>query len=262
MIEIDTTEIKKYVKNLKSVAADAYPKTVRATLDNMAYKTHGVYKTNARKELTIRGGSNNIVLKSIHYAKCSSGLDVSKMQSRVGQQSKTYGKTTDQLRRQEFGEKITAKGKHIYKATKFTRGGSYRKLVNKASLINRLNTKRIEDIAANPVKNDIKQQFKQGIAIAHRTHQTINFIPDKPTSGHKFGIFKFWDSGTVIKKGKPHAKGKAAKLLYSFKDKTQQLHARPMLKPATEKISPQGGKIFIEEANKRITKEMGKGLKT
>ena len=64
----------------------------------------------------------------------------------------------------------------------------------------------------------------------------INFIPDKETSGHKFGIFQFKDTGTTVKNGKRKIKGKAAKLLYSFKDKIQKLNPRPMLRPATDKV--------------------------
>lgn len=262
MIEIDTKEIKKFVKNLKSTSKDAYPKAVRSTLDNLAFNTQKKYKVNVKNALTIRGGSGNIVMKSIHYQKCRSGLDVSKMESRVGQLSQVYGKETVQLRKQEFGENITAKRKHLLKPTKFARGGSYRKLVKKGNLVAKLDTKRIEDIAANPVKGDIKKQFRQGIAIAHRQHKTINFVPDAPTTGKKWGVFQFWDSGTVIKKGKPHAKGKAAKLLYPFKEKTQHLQKRPMLKPATDENAKKGGEIFVNEANRRIAKEMAKGLKT
>lgn len=262
MIEVDTTEIKKYIKNLENTSKDAYPKAVRSTLDSLAFNTQKKYKVNVKNELIIRGGNSNIVMKSIHYEKCGSGLNVEKMESKVGQLSKLYGKDTVQLRKQEFGENITAKRKHLIKPTKFARGGSYRKMVKKINLVAKLNTKHIEDIAANPVKGDIKKQFRQGIAIAHRQHKTINFVPDAPTSGKKWGVFQFWDSGTVIKKGKPHAKGKAAKLLYPFKDKTQHLQKRPMLQPATNEAAKKGGEIFVNEANRRIAKEMAKGLKT
>ena len=35
-----------------------------------------------------------------------------------------------------------------------------------------------------------------------------------------------------------------------------------MLKPATDENAKKGGEIFVNEANRRIAKEMAKGLKT
>lgn len=262
MFEVDNNDLKKFKKNLENVNKYAYPDTVRSTLTKMAYETGEQYKKNVKNELVIRGGASNIVLKSIHYEKAQfSEKDVNKMEALVGQQNKTFGRKTEQLKQQEFGESLIAKGKHTPKATKFTRKGNFKRFVPKENLIARTNAKRIGDVAKYPVKGDVKQQFKQAIAVVHRTHKTINFIPDKETTGHKYGIFKFWDSGTIIKHGKKHAKGKAAKLLYSFKNKVQRLHARPMLKPAADKIAPMGGKIFTQEAERKLFNEMSKGLK-
>lgn len=263
MIEVDDKDLKRYTENLQNVAKYAYPDTVRATLTKAAYETSVLYKKNVKKDLTIRGGSKNIVLTSIHYEKAQyKEKDVNKMASYVGQQDKTYGKPTEQLRKQEIGETIHAKGKFTLKATKFTRGGSYKRFVQKENLISRTNAVHIGDIAHHPIHNDIKEQFKQAIAVAHTTHKTINFIPDGETSGHKFGIFQFKDTGTKIgKDGKKHAKGKAAKLLYSFKDKNQNLKPRPMLEPATNQVAPKIGEFYVEEAEKRLAKEMSKNLK-
>lgn len=263
MIEVDDKDLKRFTENLQNAAKYAYPDTVRATLSKAAYETSVLYKKNVQQELTIRGGKTNIVLTSIHYEKAQyKEKDVNKMVSYVGQQEKTYGKPTEQLRKQELGETIHAKGKFTLKATKFTRGGSYKRFVQKENLISRTNAVHIEDIAQHPIKNNVKEQFKQAIAVAHTTHKTINFIPDNETSGHKFGIFQFKDTGTKIgKDGKKHAKGKAAKLLYSFKDKNQNLKPRPMLKPATEEIAPKIGEFYCQEAEKRLSKEMSKNLK-
>lgn len=262
LFNIDDKDLEQYKKNLDNAGKYAFPDTCRATLTKEAFETSKEYKKNIRQELTIRGGKSNIVLNSVHYEKAQyNEKDVDKMVSYVGQQSETYGKKTEQLRIQEFGETITSKTSHIAKATKYTRGGNFKRFVPKARLMSRTNAKRIDDIAKNPVKGDTTAQFRQAIAIVHRTHKTINFIPDKETTRHKFGIFELKDSGTVIRDGKPHAKGKSAKLLYSFKNKTQPLHARPMLKPASDKIAPKCGKYFEYEAERRLSKEMTKGLK-
>lgn len=263
MIEVDDKDLKQFKTNLQNASKYAYPDTVRATLTKAAYETSLLYKKNVKSDLTIRGGNKNIVLTSIHYEKAPyKEKDVDKMASYVGQQAQTYGKPTDQLKKQEEGETLHAKGKFTLKATKFSRGGNFKRMVQKERLISRTEAKHIEDIAAHPIKNDTKQQFKQAIAVAHTTHKTINFIPDQETSGHKFGIFQFWDSGTKIdKKGKKHAKGKAARLLYSFKDKEQKLKKRPMLKPATDEVAPKIGEFFVNEAEKRLSKEMSNKLK-
>lgn len=263
MIQVDDTELKKYTQNLINAAKYAYPDTVRATLSKAAYETSLIYKANVKKELTIRGGSKNIVLTSIHYEKAQyKEKDVNKMASYVGQQEKTYGKETDQLKKQELGETLHAKGKFTLKATKYSRGGSYKRLVQKEKFISRVEAQHIENIASHPIHNNIKEQFKQAVAVAHTTHKTINFIPDGETSGHKFGIFEIHDTGTKIgKDGKKHAKGKAVKLLYPFKDKNQVLKPRPMLQPATEEIAPKIGEYYVEEAEKRLIKEMSKNLK-
>lgn len=261
MFNINTKDLEQYKKNLDRVSKDAFPKAVRSTLDNMAYKTQTEYKKNIKKELTIRGGRNNIVMKSTRYERCSGTLEIDKMEADTGQQSMTYGKKTEQLRKQEFGETLIAKSKYTAKATKTSRGGSYKRTVSKERLVSRTNAKKLKDLAKYPAKGTAAQ-FRQVIAITHRTHQTINFIPEKETSRHKFGIFQMWDSGTVIKKdGKKHAKGKAAKLLYSFKDKTQKLHERPMLKPATDKVAPKCADIFEQEAERRIAKEISNNLR-
>ena len=76
------------------------------------------------------------------------------------------------------------------------------------------------------------------------------------------GIFQFKDTGTKInKKGEKVIAGKSAKLLYPFKDKAQKLKERPMLKPATDKIVPKMGEFYVDEAEKRLAKEMSKKLK-
>lgn len=222
------------------------------------------YKKEVRSELTIRTPKNNIVIKSIGYDKSNnSEKNIEKLEAVTGQRSEFYGKETDQLRKQEFGETLVSKGKYTPKATKTTRGGSYKKTVPKQNLIARTNAKRIEEIAKHPVKGDVAKQFRQAIAVVHNTHKTINFIPDGETSRHKFGIFQFKDTGTIKKKdGTKKIKGHSGKLLYSFKDKKQELHKRPMLEPASKKVSEKSGEIFKNEAEKRLIKEMSKNLKS
>lgn len=264
MFNIDDKDFKQFEENLNNVHKYALVDTIRGTLNAEAYETMVNYKKEVRSELTIRTPKNNIVIKSIGYDKSNnSEKNIEKLEAVTGQRSEFYGKETDQLRKQEFGETLVSKGKYTPKATKTTRGGSYKKTVPKQNLIARTNAKRIEEIAKHPVEGDVAKQFRQAIAVVHNTHKTINFIPDGETSRHKFGIFQFKDTGTIKKKdGTKKIKGHSGKLLYSFKDKKQELHKRPMLEPASKKVSEKSGEIFKNEAEKRLIKEMSKNLKS
>lgn len=248
MIETDTTDLKKYVNNLKRAAVDAYPKAVRSTLERMGFETTKEYKANVRKNLTIRGDKKaNIVVASIGYEKPSGSLKINDMQCIVGQRSMMYGKKTEQLKKQEFGEPIVSKTKYTVKPTKFSRDNSYKKLVVKDVLMARLNVKTIGELVKHPADN-AKAQFRQAQGVAHHKKNIIYFLPDTQPAGTKRGIFRLSDNE------KP-------KLMYSFKGKTQPLRARPMLERATQTVSSKSDEIFVKEAERRIAKELAKGLK-
>ena len=264
MIKCDNKDLKQYIENLQNCSKYALVDTVRNTLSEAARMAHSIYKQNIEKELVLRGGKkSNIVAKSAHYEKAKySEHNIDKMVSYVGQQAQTYGKPTEQLKIQELGETIHAKKKFILKPTKFTRGGSYKNLVKKENLISRTNAYHIQDIAQHPVKDNPTKQFKQAIAVAHTTHKTINFVPDGKSSGHKFGVFQFKDTGTrTLKGGGKKIKGKSAKLLYSFKASFQNIRPRPMLQSAVAEVAPKIGEFFVKEADKRLAQEMSKNLK-
>ena len=99
MINADIKDLEQLVKNLNESAADAVPKTVRATLDREAFIAHEKYKENAHKNFEIR---NENYLKSLRYQKCGSSLKIEKMQAHTGQAAKTFGKTTDGFAKQEL----------------------------------------------------------------------------------------------------------------------------------------------------------------
>lgn len=264
MFNIDNKDFKQLEKNLNNVGKYALIDTARATLSREAYETMVQYKKNVKQELTIRNPKNNIVTKSIGYDKADyKEHDIDKLESKTGQRSEMFGKKTEQLKKQEFGETLVSKTKYSPKATRLARGGNYKKIVDRDKLIAKLHTKRIGDVAKNPSRGSAETQFAQVVAVVHNTHQTIDFIPDSPSKRGKFGIIRFKDTGTYKNKksGKKKIKGHSGKTLYSFEDKAQELHERPMLKPATEKTTGKTGAIFKEEAERRITKEMSKGLK-
>lgn len=264
MFDIDDKDLKQMQKNLDNVRKDAFPKAVRSTLDAMAYQTKREYDKNIKKELTIRGNKKaNIVPASVGYEKCSNSLNINEMQTFVGQKATMYGKKTDQLRKQEFGETLVAKSKHITKATKFARGNSYKKVVSRENYLAGMNIRRISDLTNYPAAT-VENQFKQAVAIAHRTLEKgkyIHFLPDDSVKKHKFGVYRLYNSGSEkTENGDYRVNGKSVKFMYSFSDRTQALNPRPMLKPATDKISSNKKEIFYKEAERRMKKELSKKL--
>lgn len=251
MFDFDDRELKQYKENLKKVSSTAFPKAVRSTLDRMAFLTQKHYKKAVKRKFVIRNAKSNIVLKSIRYEKCSSSLDLSKMDAKTGQAATLYGKNTDQLRKQEFGETITSRGKHIAKPTKYARGGNYKRIVKESHYFSKIKVKRISDLVKHPAKNEFKE-FRQAIAyIKNNPEKTIYFLPSGENYHGINGIMRLENN-----------EKKSANFVYSLKGKTQQLKKVPTLEPASKMVGAQSSSIFVHEAQRRILKEMSKGLKT
>lgn len=248
MLTVDDSELKQLTKNLKSVDKYAFPDAVRSTLNNLAYKAKGEYEKNVRAKLTIR---NKGYLKTIGFENCDRAIkDVDKMESKVGQRSQFFGKEIESFRKQELGETIRARGKHIVKPTRIARGGSYKRLVKEENLLSKLKVKRISDLVKHPASG-AQNEFKQAIAYTKRHGEKINFLPSRPSN---FGIKGVYEID-------PNRK-KAAELLYSFKGKTQNLKPVPMLEPASNKAGAQSAEVFKHEAQRRIARELSKGLQS
>ena len=249
MFNINSKELQQYEKNLKAASSTAFPKAVRSTVDRLAYLTVAEYKKNVKKTFVVRNPGSNIILKSIRYEKSPGTLDISKMEALIGQGNKTFGKTTDQLRKQEFGETLKAKNNHIVKPTKFARGGSYKRVVKQENFMSKIKVKRISDLVKNPADTQEKQ-FRQAIGyIKRHPGQKIYFLPSEANRRGLKGIAQLQANGK-----------KSARFVYSLKDKTQPLTAQPILQPAGNKIGAQSGSVFKNEAQRRITSELSKGL--
>lgn len=249
MISADIRDIKQLEKTLLTVSKSAYPKTVRSTLDREAFLAHQEYKANVHKKFVIR---NENYLKSLRYQKCSSGLNIEKMEAKTGQAAETFGKKTDSFEKQELGLPIIAKKAHIPKPLKTVRRGNYKKLVSKRHYLQNINdVKTIKDLVSHPAKTT-EGQFKQAIGVAHHAKKTINFLPEKSDRGQSI---------IQIEPKKSKRVRKTAKYLYSLKGRVQHLKKVPTLMPAAQSAAAKGGEIFIHEAQRRILKEMSKDLK-
>lgn len=247
MFNIDKKEFTQFIKNLESVAKNAAPKAIRSTFDRMGYLGQKIYKDNIKSNFVIRNSNSNIILKSIRYEKCPNTLNIPDMLVRIGQKETTYGKTTDQLRKQEFGEYLYSKGFHIMKPTKAARGGNYKKAVQKGNLLSDIRAYKIEDLIQHPAKNEF-QQFRQAIGYArHNPGNPFYLITDE----NYFGI-----RGIARIDGSKEAK--SAEFLYSIKEKSQKLNAVKSLTPVGKMVGDQADTIFKREAERRIKRELNK----
>ena len=245
MFKIDDKELKQLTKNLKEAHKYAYPDAVRSTLNAMAFQTAQAIKPKIKETFTVR--SQNFVKNTIRY-EATKSKKIDEMISYAGQADKTFGKPSEQFKKQECGETIKAKSKHIVKPTKAARGGSYRRLVRDENLMSRIKVKRISDLVEHPAKTEFKE-FRQAIGyIKHNPDKKVYFLP----SGESyFGI-----NGIV----ELNPDGKS-KFLYSLKGKEQPLKPKPVIKPTGEAISAKSADIYKKEAQRRIEKELARGLK-
>ena len=245
-MDVDFKDLEKLTKNLKDTSRSAYPLTVRSTLNAMAKQTSDEYKAGVKKSFVVR---NRGYLKTIGFNNSENTFDISKMESATGQREVFFGKKQDGLKKQEFGETIKSKSKHIAKPTKFARGGRYKRLVREANFMSRIKVSKITDLVEYPAKTEFKE-FRQAVAVAKKQKKVINFLPSKESY---FGI-----NGIAQIDGNNE---KSVNYLYSLKGKEQKLKAVPVLKTAGEKIAAKGWEIYVKEAERRMAKELKKGLK-
>ena len=246
-MDVEFKDLVKLTNNLKQTSRTAYPLTVRSTLNAMAKQTTDEYKSGVLKTFTVR---NRGYLKTIGFNQCKNTFDIDSMESVTGQREHFFGKEQTGLKKQEFGETIKSKSKHIAKPTKFARGGQYKRLVRNQNFMSAIKVSRISDLVKYPAKSEFRE-FRQAVAVAKRQQKTINFLPSKES---QFGI-----NGIAQING---AKSKSVNYLYSLKGKEQPLKKTPVLKPAGEKIAAKSGEIYEKEAKRRMEKELAKGLKS
>jgi hypothetical protein len=245
VFNIEDKELKQLTKNLQQTFKYAYPDTVRRTVNNMAFLASKAIKDKIKETFTVR--SQNFVKNTIRYKGTKSKI-VDEMITYAGQADNTFGKPSEQFKRQEFGETIKAKNKHIVKPTKAARGGSYKRLVRAENLMSKIKVKRISDLVEHPAKSEFKE-FRQAIGyIKHNPDETVYFLPSGESYYGINGIVKL-------------SADNKSKFLYSLKGKEQPLKPQPVIKPTGEAIGAKGVELYKKEAQDRIEKELARGLK-
>lgn len=239
MLKVDTKDLKKLTDNLKRTHKAALPKTIFFTLNQMARNTALQAKENIAKSFTLR---NKYIEGSVGY-KSKKTFDINSMESYAGQFAIYKGKPTGQLEKQEYGQSILAKGKYTFAATPSARGGSYKKTIRKANMFGLLNVKKLSDFVEHPTQETHKE-IRQSKAFAISKGKKVNVL--LTNKKNKKGIY------TVSKN--------SVKLLYRLNERSTEIKQTQWLKPATDKVMATAERIFISEANKRLEKELSKGL--
>lgn len=239
MIDIDVNDMKKLTENLKHIHKEAYPKTLWYTLNSMAKEAAIQGKENIQKSFTLR---NKYIQGSVGY-NSKKTFDINSMEACAGQFAVYKGKPTGQLEKQEFGKSVLAKGKYTFAATPSARGGSYNKVIRRNNQFNNLNIKKLSDIVKNPTKDNSKQ-VSQAQAFAIRNNKNLKIL--LTTRKGSKGIF------TVSHK--------SVSLLYNLRNKKTNIKQTQWLKPASDKVVSQAGRIYMIEARKRLEREISKGL--
>lgn len=240
MFNVDFKDIKKLTVNLKNCHKNAFPKTIWYTLNRMARDTALLSKKEImHKFFNLR---NSYIQGSVGY-KSEKTFDISSMQSFAGQFSSYKGKATGQLEKQEYGKPVISKGAYTFAATPAARGGSYNKTVRKSNLLTSLNVKKLSDLVANPTSNPSKR-IAQAQAFAIRNKTTVNVLLTN-SKGHK-GIYR------VSKK--------SVSLLYDLRNRKTVIKRSQWLKTSSDRILMTAERIYISEANKRLEKELSRGL--
>lgn len=239
MFDFDTKDVQKLVNNLMQADKNALPKTLWYTLNRFAKGTALQGEQEVRKTFINR---NKYIEGSIG-SKSKKTNNISDMESRAGQFSVYKNKPTGQLEKQEFGIAVRAKGKHTFAATPSARGGSYKKTIKKANLFSALNVKNLGDFVENPTRETHKE-IRQSKAFAVTKGKKVNVLLTNAKG--KKGVY------TVSKN--------SVKLLYRLNSPTTNISKHPWLKPATDKVMAKAERIFISEAQKRLQRELEKGL--
>ncbi len=246
MLKVDTKDVQKLVDALREVSRSAYPLTVRSTLNRLAYDTKELSSNETIPHtFTTR---NTFIQKSVQYERSENTFSIGAMEARAGQVSDYLGKKTDQLEKQEYGQPVVAKGKHLFTPTITARGGDYKKPVLRRYHFPKLEIKTLDDLVEYPTKNPFLE-IKQACGYARRNNETFNIIARSPRQ--KYGIFN-------IVPGKVRNK---AQMIYSIGEKSRVIDKTRWLDKTAKTVGVKVDEIFLEEAKKRIEKELAKKLK-
>jgi len=247
MFKVDTKDIQNLTDALRDVSRSAYPLAVRSTLNKLAFETKKLASSETIPHtFTTR---NTFIEKSVQYERSENTFSIGAMQARAGQVSDYLGKRTDQLDKQEHGQPVVAKGNYTFAATPAARGGNYNKPILKRYYFPKMEIKKLDDLVKAPTQDE-GLEIPQACGYSKHNNVTINVIAHSPKL-KKYGVFHV----------KPDGKGGKASLIYALNNKVNPIKRTPWLRETAKKVGAKVNEIFIEEARKRIEKELAKKLK-
>jgi hypothetical protein len=232
MIGFDDKGLKKFNQRLQIASKRAMPFAVKSAIDGLAFEARREWQNEIDEKFVQR---NKFTRSSIRVEK-SSGLDVEKMNSKVG----SIAKYMDE---QELGGIKKAKGKHgVVIATSYSSGEGEnatvrRKLPRAMNTMKRIQLKNRKAGALSRVQRNV-------IAVnqAIKNNDKYVFID----TGRKKFIAR------VVKKGR---KGASIKMVHDMTKKTVKIKKNPTMKPAVaraERKLPQLYKKSLQFQLKRL----------
>lgn len=243
--KVDTKDVQKLVDALRDINRTAYPLAVRSTLNRVAFETRKLSSTETIPHtFTTR---NTFIEKSVQYERSENTFSIGSMEAIAGQVSDYLGKKTDQLDKQEHGSPVVAKGNYTFAATPAARGGNYNKPILKRYYFPKMDIKKLDDLV-NPT-HEQGLEVSQACGYAKRNNKSINVVAHSKKL--KYGVYHI----------KPDGKGGKASLIYALNNKVNPIKRTPWLRETAKKVGVKVNEIFIEEAKKRIEKELSKKLK-
>lgn len=225
MIDIDTRNIDKLQRKLKSFGGKVYPKIQGATLNNAAFETRGKYVKAARRKMTLR---NKFTERSIQFDKVR-GLNPRNQMSVVGS-------TAEYMKDQEFGATIRKSGKKGVDIPTSSASGEGMSRTRR-KVVRRANRRGSITLARKRIKARSKQQYIVASIKAAAASGGRNKFLYLPFDRHP-GIYK-----VVGGKRRPRIV-----LIHDFSRPSVVIRARHPLKQSVNAVIPKMPRFFIKQA--------------
>jgi hypothetical protein len=225
MMQMDTSELKKYENDLLELKARSLPFATRFTLHSMARTAQKESRKIVSKDMILR---NKYTIKTIQFAPSSAG----KMSLNINKQQSEFGSTEKYMKTQEEGGTKRKKGKEgVPIPTSWSAGQG--KTKPRTKLPTRPNKMKNINLGKEGRAINKRQQFLVKVREALETKNRFFF---HDFGGNKAkGIFKVV-GGRLGKRRRGWPKGANLRLIYGMKEKMVVIPASPWMRPAAKKM--------------------------
>jgi hypothetical protein len=226
MIDIDTRNIDKLQRQLKTFGKKTYPKIQGATLNKAAFETRGKYVKAVRRKMILR---NKWTERSIRFDKVK-GFNPRNQMSVVGS-------VADYMEAQEFGATIRKSGKKGVDIPTSSASGEGMSQPRR-KVVRRANRRRSITLARRRIRAKTKQQYIVASIKAAAASGGRNKFVYLPFDRHP-GIYK-----VVGGKRRPRIV-----LIHDFSRPSVVIQPRRPLKQSVDAVAPRIPRMFIKQAS-------------